>query len=78
MTENFIQLPIGTMDADEFISLMQEAINETLKLIFERRALDLHEDQTYALYFLTNFQSKLQSIPACTTSTTIPTSTSAS
>lgn len=61
MSENFIRLSIGTMNADEFVAQMQEAINETLKLVFERRELDLREDQTYALYTLTDFQSKLKS-----------------
>ena len=49
---NVIALNIGAQDPTEFIQDFQESVLETLMLIFERRELDLQEDQLYALYVL--------------------------
>lgn len=53
-------IPLGHADQDEFPEVLEMAIRELFQLVFERRALDLHEDQTYALYVLTDFQTRLK------------------
>lgn len=71
-----LMIPLEGADPDEYGEILNAAINQVLQLIFERRELDLHQDQTYALYVLTNFQSKLQFDSPCIAPTTFPTSTS--
>lgn len=56
MSQNFLTIPIGQREPQEFILQIHEAITETKLLIFERRDVDLCEDQTFALYTLTLLQ----------------------
>ena len=50
--EKLIVLKMNTQDAEEFVGTFKEAVLETMMLIFERRELDLCEDQLYGLYTL--------------------------
>ena len=58
--KNYLMIPLGEADHCEFCEALDMAIQELFLILFERRALDLQENQTYALYILTDFQVKLK------------------
>lgn len=59
-TSNYsITIPIGRMLPGEFLADLHESLTEAMLLIFERRGLDLDQDQTHALYVLTDFQQRI-------------------
>ncbi len=64
--KNYLMVPLGEADPDEYREILDAAIRELLLLLFERRELDLHEAQTYALHVLTDFQAKIKSSQPCT------------
>ena len=57
--ENRIVIPIGNKLPGEYLTDLFQAISELQLLLFERRELDLHESQCYALFMLTDFQNRL-------------------
>jgi hypothetical protein len=56
---NTVTLQIGSQDPKEFLSELHQAITQVKLLIFERRQLDLGEDETFALYVLTKLQGQI-------------------
>jgi hypothetical protein len=61
MSNNIVVIPIGSKEPGEFLADLHEAICQAMKMIFERRDLDLGEEETYALYVLTDLQQRIVS-----------------
>lgn len=57
--ENTLTLPIGTMDVNEYMYDLHNAIGEIKKVIFGQKKLDLDQTELYPLSVLTDLQLKL-------------------
>jgi hypothetical protein len=57
---NMVMIPIsGGKDAKEYLEDLNEALAEILLMLFERRELDLQEEQCYALFVVTDLQKRI-------------------
>gem|GEM_PF-4179917 len=57
-----ITINIGPRDSKQFAADLSNAITELKLLAFERRTLDLDQNQCYAMFVLTDLQDKLKQI----------------
>ncbi len=61
MSNNTVVIPIGPKEPGEFLAELHAAICQAKMLIFERRDLNLGEEESYALYVLTDLQQRIVS-----------------
>lgn len=59
MSNHTILIDIGDRNPAEYRAELLESLTNLQKLIFERRELTLDQDQTHALYMLTDLQDRL-------------------
>jgi hypothetical protein len=57
--KNTVTIDIGGNDPKEYLSELHAAICQVQMLIFERRDLELGEDETYALFVMARLQSQI-------------------
>lgn len=57
--QNVVTLPIGSQEPQEYLSELHKAVGLALLMIFERRTLDLDQEETFALYTLVRQQSQI-------------------
>lgn len=53
ISDERVVLPFGSMEPDEYVAAFRSAVLEVMLLIFERREIDLDEEQLFALSLLT-------------------------
>ena len=59
MSSYNVTIPIGNRIPGDYLRDLHEGIAEVLKLVYERRDLDLGEQKTYALYMVQDLQQRL-------------------
>jgi hypothetical protein len=59
VSNNTVTLDTGTQDPKEWLSELHQAICQIQMLLFERRVLDIDEEQVFALYVLARLQSQI-------------------
>lgn len=57
--QNVVTIPIGKDDPQRFLLNLNKSISEVFMLVFERRELDLSDDESFALWNLAHLQSRL-------------------
>lgn len=57
--KNTVTVDIGGQSPKEWLSELHAAICQVQMLVFERRDLDLGEDETFALYVLARLQCQI-------------------
>jgi hypothetical protein len=59
MSQATITIPTGGQDPNDFMLNLSKSVSEVFMLVFERRELDLSDDEAFALWNLANLQSQL-------------------
>lgn len=59
MSDNNVVIPIRGKEPEEYLYELHSAICHAKLLIFERRGLDLGEEESHAPYVLTDLQMKI-------------------
>lgn len=57
--QNTVTIPIGGCDPKEYLSELHQALCQAQMMIFERREIDLGEDEAFALYVLARLQGQI-------------------
>ena len=58
-SQNVITIPIDGQEPQAFLQNLNKSISEVFMLVFERRAIDLSQDEAYAMWNLAYLQSQL-------------------
>ncbi len=61
MSSNTVVIPIGQKEPGEFLADLHSAICQAKLMIFERRELELGEEESYALFVLTDLRQRIVS-----------------
>ena len=64
-SQNTITIPIGMKEPGQYLVDLHQALTEVQMLIYERRCLDLHADQCYALLMLVDLTQRIVSNRHC-------------